>query len=236
MLAIMSENQQTMTLKEITDLLKVRHNDAMETVARMAESHEFGEVRKIRSSYKNNIGADLPIETYALNQRQSIAVSARLNTALLMRVIDRWQELEANQASTIPQTFSQALLLAGKLQAEKEELEKQMLLDAPSVTFAKVVQESSNTRFVRVWVKAMKHENNLRVGEREVFKWLVENKYIFKSKEDNSYYPYAKYEANNKNYFTITLDNINGKTIKALKITGVGVVALTAKVVEHFRV
>jgi phage antirepressor YoqD-like protein len=81
----------------------------------------------------------------------------------------------------------------------------------------------------------MKHENNLRVGERDVFKWLVENKYIFRSKDDNCYYPYAKYEANNKNYFTITLDNINGKTIKALKITGVGVVALTAKVVEHFK-
>ena len=34
------------------------------------------------------------IETYQLNKRQSIAVAARLNTALLMRIIDRWQGTE----------------------------------------------------------------------------------------------------------------------------------------------
>ena len=34
------------------------------------------------------------METYQLDKRQSIAVASRLNTALLMRIIDRWQELE----------------------------------------------------------------------------------------------------------------------------------------------
>ena len=43
-------SKQTMTLKEITDLLEVRHNDAMKTVSKMAESIEFGELRKIRSA------------------------------------------------------------------------------------------------------------------------------------------------------------------------------------------
>jgi len=37
------------------------------------------------------------METYQLNKRQSIAVSARLNTALLMRIVDRWHELEEKQ-------------------------------------------------------------------------------------------------------------------------------------------
>ena len=86
--------KQTMTLKEITDLLEIRHNDAMKIVEKMAESREFGELRKFRSSYINNLGVELPIETYQLDKRQSIAVSARLNTDLLMRVIDRWMELE----------------------------------------------------------------------------------------------------------------------------------------------
>jgi hypothetical protein len=48
----------------------------------MAESPEFGELRKIRSSYKNNIGAVLPLATCALDKRQSIAVSAKLNKTL----------------------------------------------------------------------------------------------------------------------------------------------------------
>ena len=55
--------EMTMTLKEITDMLRVRHNDAMQTVATMAKSPDFGELRKSRSSYKNNFGATLPLDT-----------------------------------------------------------------------------------------------------------------------------------------------------------------------------
>ena len=85
-----------MTLKEITDLLCVRHNDAMRIVEKMIENKEFGNVTK--SSYRTTQGNEY--ETYELDKRQSIAVSARLNTALLMRIIDRWQELE-NKPLTI---------------------------------------------------------------------------------------------------------------------------------------
>ena len=84
----------SMTLKEITDLLDVRHDKAMVIVAKMATDPEFKEVSKIDTSYTNNIGAKLPLQTYQLDKRQSIAVAARLNTGLLMRVIDRWQALE----------------------------------------------------------------------------------------------------------------------------------------------
>ena len=41
-----------MTLKEITDLLDVRHNDAMAVVERMSEEPEFGTITKISYSYK----------------------------------------------------------------------------------------------------------------------------------------------------------------------------------------
>ena len=110
----------TMTLKEITDLLEVRHNNAMSTVEKMSKSPEFGDLLKISSSYKNNIGANIPIETYQLDKRQSIAVAAKLNTALLMRVIDRWQELEA--ANKVPQTFIEAMQLATQTLIKNEAL------------------------------------------------------------------------------------------------------------------
>ena len=88
----------TMTLKEITDLLDVRHNDAMKVVERMAaESPDFGLLRKFRKSPVEGIGR--PFDTYELDKRQSIAVAARLNTALLMRIVDRRQELEEQQYS-----------------------------------------------------------------------------------------------------------------------------------------
>ena len=89
-------NVQTMTLKEITDLLDVRHDKAMLKVAAMAESPDFGTMSILDIVY-NDKGQTT--KTYQLNKRQSIAVSARLNTALLMRIVDRWQELEEQQYS-----------------------------------------------------------------------------------------------------------------------------------------
>ena len=105
---LMSSTSATMTLKEITDLIEVRHNNAMVTVETMATGPEFGELLKISSSYINNLGASIPIETYQLDKRQSIAVASRLNTALLMRVIDRWLELEGKPLTTMQMVVATA--------------------------------------------------------------------------------------------------------------------------------
>ena len=96
----------TMTLKEITDLLNVEHNKAMNKVEKMAEDPEFGTVAKTSTVY-NDKGQT--IQTYQLNKRQSIAVASRLNTALLMRIIDRWQELENQSKPAMPTTYIAAL-------------------------------------------------------------------------------------------------------------------------------
>jgi phage regulator Rha-like protein len=93
-LATMPATVTSMTLKEITDMLDVRHNNAMRTVAEMAEDPAFGGVTQIE--YRTSEGNTY--QTYQLDKRQSIAVAAHLNVSLLMRIIDRWQELEAKQA------------------------------------------------------------------------------------------------------------------------------------------
>lgn len=69
---------QTMSLKEITDLLKVRHNDAMVIVEKMAADPEFGMITKISYPYPMPNGGVREMETYQLNKRQSIAVAAKL--------------------------------------------------------------------------------------------------------------------------------------------------------------
>jgi len=84
--------KETMTLKEITDLLNVQHSKAMVTIAKMAKNPDFGAVSILDVAY-NEQGQT--IETYKLDKRQSIAAASKLNTSLLMKVIDRWQELES---------------------------------------------------------------------------------------------------------------------------------------------
>lgn len=101
-------NKATMTLKEITDLLDVRHDKALIKVDRMVLEPSFGTVSKTDIVY-NDKGQT--IQTYQLDKRQSIAVASRLNTALLMKVIDRWQELE-NAVPKLPQTKLEWMKLA----------------------------------------------------------------------------------------------------------------------------
>lgn len=100
---------ETMTLKEITDLLEVRHNNAMLVVEKMLQDQEFGTATKIQYQYTKGNNARGTIETYQLNKRQSIAVAAKLNTSLLMRIIDRWQELE--DANKEPLTLAEITLI-----------------------------------------------------------------------------------------------------------------------------
>ena len=101
---LVSNETKTMTLKEITDLLNVRHDKAMIKVAEMAKDPEFGQVSILDISYSKGNGATGTTETYQLDKRQSLAVAARLNTALLMRIIDRWEELETAVAKLPEET------------------------------------------------------------------------------------------------------------------------------------
>ena len=78
------------TLKEITDLINVQHSKAMLKVEQLAKEPSFGEVAKMDTLNLNNV----KVETYLLNKKQAIAVGAKLNNSLLMKVIDRLEELE----------------------------------------------------------------------------------------------------------------------------------------------
>ena len=134
----------------------------------------------------------------------------------------------------LPQNFSEALRLAADLQDKNEALEAQKALDAPKVQFAETITESSNTRCVRVWVKGMKSDHGLRVGERKVFRWLREKGYIFKDGALGNL-PCSKYESNGLSYFSLAaVEDKCGVVRQSLQVTGKGMVALTQKVIQHF--
>ena len=153
-----------MNLKEITDLLDVQHSKAMLKVDRMAKEPEFGTVSKMDVVYN---AQGQTVETYILDKRQSIAVSSMLNTALLMRVIDRWQELEANQAPALPQSFSEALQLAA-------DQAKQLELAAPKVAFVDEYVESNGNKGFREVSKLLK------INESSFRKFLIDNKIMYR--------------------------------------------------------
>ena len=114
----------TMTLKEITDLLDVRHDKAMLKVAAMALEPEFGWVSKMDIQYSSGKGRIDTVETYQLDKRQSIAVSARLNVALLMRIVDRWQALEEKQHTLAQDAMAALESMRGSMAAAGQVIQR----------------------------------------------------------------------------------------------------------------
>lgn len=102
----LQDNQISITLKDLTDLISVRHNDAMAKVEKLQDETSFGVLRKTRISHIKG----KEIETYILTKKQAIAVGARLNNSLLMLVIDKLEELEKQkQYPLLPQNYIEAL-------------------------------------------------------------------------------------------------------------------------------
>lgn len=121
-LVVSSTEERVITLKEITDLIGARHNDSMRKVEKLAKEEGFGVLRKIRISYIKG----KEIETYHFTKKQAIAVGARLNNTMLMKVINRLEELEAKKPQLTP-TEILAQMALRLVELEKNEARLAML-------------------------------------------------------------------------------------------------------------
>jgi len=160
---LISSEQKTMTLKEITDLLDVRHDVALKKVKKMAESEGFGMMFDLSISIGPN---KQTIKTLQLNKRQSIAAASILNTTMLMKVIDRWMELEEEKQFKIPQTLPEALQLAAD---QAKQLEEQ----APKI---EVYERLADRKDCMSTTEAAK---SMGVSSQKLNKWLKVNGYKF---------------------------------------------------------
>lgn len=117
---IVNNNKEvSITLKEITDLIDVRHDRAMQKVEELTKESSFGTVSKIDIVYNDK---NQTIPTYKLNKKQAIAIGAKLNDSLLMKIIDKLEELESknNKPLTLPE---QIQLIAQGYEKNNERLQ-----------------------------------------------------------------------------------------------------------------
>lgn len=106
-------NGGVITLKEITDIIEVRHDKAMIKVEQLAKEPSFGEVSKMDTFNLNNV----KVVTYVLNKKQAIAVGAKLNNKLLMKLVDKLEELETRKPLTVNEQI--ALIAQGHQEVEQ---------------------------------------------------------------------------------------------------------------------
>lgn len=108
----------TMSSREIAGLCEKRHDHVMADIRNMLNELKI-QSPEFSGDYIDSKGRTYPC--FYLPKDLTLTLIAGYNVILRKRIIDRWQELEAKQTERLPQSFSEALLLAAQLQAEKEQ-------------------------------------------------------------------------------------------------------------------
>jgi phage regulator Rha-like protein len=131
-----------------------------------------GELTLQLSYYISDQNKQLPM--YQLTKEETILLISGYDALLRLKIIRRWAELETKQ---LPKTFSEALLLAGKIQAEKEQLA--LKVDNLETALDVLVE----------WVSIIKVALHNRVHEKKL-NWRV-----LKAKSDSMGYIIKKAES-----------------------------------------
>lgn len=133
----------------------------------------------------------------------------------------------------VPRNYKEALELAIAQVDKIEALEAQRLADLPKIVFAEAVEASATSALIGDFVKTLCDENDVSVGRNRIFKWLRDEKYLM---ADNM--PYQRWL--DAGYFEVIPQIIvtpkGNKERFTTKITAKGQVALSAKIVETFKI
>lgn len=131
---------QTMSSREIAELLEARHDSVKRSVERLVENKVIAKTPLVDGIKSAN---GVTERVYFLDKRSSLIVVAQLSPQFTARIVDRWQELESKQTPVhkIPQTLSEALLLGAELAKKVEEQSTQLAIQAPKVAVYEVLAD-----------------------------------------------------------------------------------------------
>jgi len=108
LIATGTTSKPTMTSLEISELVESRHDNVKQSIERLA-SRGIIELPTMQE-VKNHLGQAVLV--YQLDKRSSLIVVAQLSPEFTARVVDRWQELEAQVAAPavlLPENYAAAL-------------------------------------------------------------------------------------------------------------------------------
>ena len=134
----------TMGTKEIADLLGKNHSDIKRSADRLFDAGAIGDGQPMAErEFKTEMGNSY-VE-YLLGKLDSITLVAQNSPQFTAALVKRWDELERGVVKpAIPQTYSAALLEAGRLALELEQSQQQLALAAPKAdVFDKVIERES---------------------------------------------------------------------------------------------
>lgn len=164
----------TMSSREIADLVESRHADVVRSIERLMFSKVISGYAPTAYTHPQN---GQTYECYMLNKRDSFVVVAQLCPEFTARIVDRWQELEAQVAKPafqIPTTLAGALRLAAEQAEQIEQQQAQLAIAAPKVAFVDGYVEATGLKGFREVAKL------LRANEARLREFLIDRKIMYR--------------------------------------------------------
>lgn len=219
----------TMTSLEIESVTGSRHDNVKRTIETLAAKGVISlpqtEGVKVQRERRTET-----VEAYLFTgdkgRRDSIIVVAQLCPEFTARIVDRWQELEAQAAApafAVPTTFSQALMLAAQQAAQIEQQQAALALAAPKVAFVDQYVDATGLKGFRKVAKALK-ANEARFRE-----FLIDNKIMYRLNGDLM--PYANHQDAGR--FEVKTGEKNGHAFNRAYFTPKGLMWVTGEWAKH---
>lgn len=199
---LMTSNQPlTMSTREIASLLNKNHSDIKRSAKRLSDAGLLTKpLAESDFEHRGNIYSE-----YLLEKRDCFVLVAQNSPEFTAAIVDRWQELESNQATQIPQTYAEALQLAA-------DQAKQLELAAPKVAFVDKFVEVGTTKTLRETAKILNYP------ERKMIALMIEDKVLYR--QSGNLLPYqSRHDAG---LFEVKTGERNGHAYTQTRVTTKG--------------
>lgn len=223
MFAVMTQQEVTMSSREIAELTQSRHDNVKRSMERLSSNG----VISFTPMEEPTIGGGKPTTVYHVNKRNSYIVVAQLSPEFTAALVDRWQELENANQFRIPQSLPEALQLAADLAKQNEQVSRQLAIAAPKAEFADHISLAKKGVLLGQFAKT------IGIGPNTIFRVLREMGVLMHS-GSNYNMPYQDFI--DRGYFTIKQGafelNSEIKISHTPLITGKGEIWLRKKLLD----
>lgn len=168
---MISSTQQTMSSKEIADLVGSRHDKVKQSIERLVERGTISQP-PLGDGIRSANG--VVVQEYRVCKRDSFVVVAQLSPEFTAALVDRWQELESQKSVTLPQSFAEALRLAADQQEQIEQQKELLAIAAPKAEFVDKYVESTGLKGFRQTAKL------LSANEARFRDFLIDKKIMYR--------------------------------------------------------
>ncbi|MBT9268068.1 phage regulatory protein/antirepressor Ant [Pseudomonas sp. MG-9] len=160
-----------MSSREIAELIGSSHDNVLKTIRALVAK---GVVSSNDTPYVHPQNGQVYRE-FLLSQRDTLVVVSGYSVELRARIIDRWQELEAQAGQfQIPATYAEALQAAADQAKDNQTLRLVILDQAPKVAAIKRLAAAEGAICI---TDAAKH---LQMKPSKLFAWMQQNRWIFR--------------------------------------------------------